>query len=210
LEGTTFDCTPENLKRFKLWWKRINIEHALVFWAAGTVTMIALSLLAYTTVFGTPMLEGVGFVINEAQVIAGKTFAILGTIFLLVASAMLFSTQFSILDATSRIMSENLVILSPKRFKIKKLPIFFYIFLWLQIIAGVIIFSLGFTQPLMLVIIGATLNAIAMFVYTGLVLWLNLSDLDKRLRPSLIRIFVVSSGFIFYGVFSFFTILQNI
>jgi hypothetical protein len=210
LEGTTFDCTPENLKRFKLWWKRINIEHALIFWAAGTVTMIALSLLAYTTVFGTPMLEGVGFVINEAQVIAGKTFAILGTIFLLVASAMLFSTQFSILDATSRIMSENLVILSPKRFKIKKLPIFFYIFLWLQIIAGVIIFSLGFTQPLMLVIIGATLNAIAMFVYTGLVLWLNLSDLDKRLRPSLIRIFVVSSGFIFYGVFSFFTILQNI
>jgi hypothetical protein len=210
LEGTTFDCTPENLKRFELWWKRINIEHGLVFWATGAITMIALSLLAYTTVFGTPMLEGVGFVINEAQVIAGRTFTILGTIFLLVASAMLFSTQFSIVDATSRIMSENLVILSPKRFKIEKLPTFFYVFLWLQILAGIIIFSLGFTQPLMLVIIGATLNAIAMFVYTGLVLWLNLSDLDKRLRPSLIRIFVVSSGFIFYGVFSFFTILQNI
>jgi hypothetical protein len=210
LEGTTFDCTPENLKRFKLWWKRINIEHALVFWGAGAITMITLSLLAYTTVYGTPMLQGIGFVINEAQVIAGKTFAILGTAFLLVASAMLFSTQFSIMDATSRIMSENLVILSPKRFKIEKLPIFFYIFLWLQIIAGVIIFSLGFTQPLMLVIIGATLNAIAMFVYTGLVLWLNLSNLDKKLRPSLIRIFAVSTGFIFYGVFSFFTILQTI
>jgi hypothetical protein len=123
---------------------------------------------------------------------------------------MLFSTQFSILDATSRIMSENLVILSPKRFKIEKLPVFFYIFLWLQIIAGIIIFSLGTAQPLMLVIIGATLNAVAMFVFTGLVLWLNMSDLDKQLRPSLIRIFVISIGFIFYGVFSFFTILQNI
>ena len=210
LEGTTFNCTPENLKRFKLWWKRINIEHALVFWGAGAITMITLSLLAYTTVYGTPMLQGIGFVINEAQVIAGKTFAILGTAFLLIASAMLFSTQFSIMDATSRIMSENLIILSPKRFKIEKLPIFFYIFLWLQIIAGVIIFSLGFTQPLMLVIIGATLNAIAMFVYTGLVLWLNLSNLDKKLRPSVIRIFFVSAAFIFYGVFSFFTILQTI
>lgn len=210
LEGTTFDITPENLKRFKLWWKRINIEHALIFWAAGTVTMIALALLAYTTVFGTPKLEGVGFVINEAQVIADSTFAFLGTLFLVVASTMLFSTQFSILDATSRIMSENLVILSPKRFKIEKLPVFFYIFLWLQIIAGIIIFSLGTAQPLMLVIIGATLNAVAMFVFTGLVLWLNMSDLDKQLRPSLIRIFVISIGFIFYGVFSFFTILQNI
>ncbi|MBU0572226.1 Nramp family divalent metal transporter [Patescibacteria group bacterium] len=210
LEGTTFDCTPENLKRFKLWWKRINIEHGLVFWATGAITMIILSLLAYTTVFGTSMLQGVGFVINEAQVIAGETFAALGTAFLLIASAMLFSTQFSVIDATSRIMSENLVILSPKRFKIEKLPTFFYLFLWLQIIAGVIIFSLGFTQPLMLVIIGATLNAIAMFVYTGLVLWLNLTNLDKRLRPTLIRIFFVSAAFIFYGVFSFFTILQTI
>lgn len=210
LEGTTFDCTPENLKRFNLWWKRINIEHALVFWATGAITMIILSLLAYTTVFGAEKMQGVGFVINEAQVITGKTFAVLGTTFLLIASAMLFSTQFSVLDATSRIMSENLIILSPKRFKIEKLPTFFYVFLWLQIIAGVIIFSLGFTQPLMLVIIGATLNAIAMFVYTGFVLWLNLSNLDKRLRPSIIRIFFISAAFVFYGVFSFFTILQNI
>lgn len=210
LEGVTFDVTPENLKRFKLWWKRINIEHALIFWAAGTITMMALSLLAYTTVFGAPKLEGVGFVINEAQVIADRTFAFLGTTFLIVASAMLFSTQFSILDATSRIMSENLVILAPKRFKIEKLPVFFYVFLWLQITAGIIIFSFGTTQPLMLVIIGATLNAVAMFVFTGLVLWLNMSNLDKKLRPSLIRIFVISIGFIFYGVFSFFTILQNI
>ncbi len=211
LEGTTFKCTPKNLERFKLWWKRINIEHALVFWATGAFTMIILSLLAYSTVFGKlDSTAGIGFVISEAKVIAGKTVPLLGTAFLLVASAMLFSTQFSVFDATSRIMSENLVILSPKKFKIKKLPIFFYIFLWLQIIAGVIIFSLGFTQPLTLIIIGATLNAIAMFFYTGLVLWLNLTNLDKQLQPSFLRIFAVSGAFAFYGIFSFFTILQNI
>ncbi|MGB6881982.1 MAG: Nramp family divalent metal transporter [Microgenomates group bacterium] len=211
LEGTTFECTPKNLKRFRLWWKRINIEHAIVFWATGAITMIILSLLAYTTVFGNPeSAEGIRFVVSEAQVIAEKTFAILGTLFLFIAAAMLFSTQFSVMDATSRIMSENLVILSQKRFKIEKLPIYFYIFLWVQILAGVIIFSLGFTQPLTLVIIGATLNAVAMFFYTGLVLWLNLTNLDKRLRPSFLRIFAVSGAFAFYGIFSFFTILQNI
>jgi hypothetical protein len=211
LEGVTFESTPKNLKIFKLWWKRINIEHAIVFWATGAFTMIILSLLAYVTVFGNPEgAAGIGFVIREAQVIGQKTFGFLGTTFLVIAATMLFSTQFSVMDATSRIMSENLVILSPKKFKIEKLPNFFYIFLWIQILAGIIIFSLGFTQPLTLIVIGATLNAIAMFFYTGLVLWLNLTNLDKPLRPSLLRIFAVASAFIFYGVFSFFTILQNI
>jgi hypothetical protein len=173
--------------------------------------MIILSLLAYVTVFGNPEgAVGIGFVINEAQVIGQKTFGFLGTAFLVIAATMLFSTQFSVMDATSRIMSENLVILSPKKFKIEKLPNFFYIFLWIQILAGIIIFSLGFTQPLTLIVIGATLNAVAMFFYTGLVLWLNLTNLDRPLRPSLLRIFAVASAFIFYGVFSFFTILQNI
>lgn len=210
LEGTTFECTPKNLKSFKLWWKRINTEHAIVFWATGAFSMIILSLLAYVTVFGqSEGAAGIGFVINEAQVIGQKTFSFLGTAFLVIAAAMLFSTQFSVIDASSRIMSENLIILSPKKFRIEKLPIFFYLFLWIQILAGIIIFSLGFTQPLTLIVIGAALNAVAMFFYTGLVLWLNLTNLDKPLRPSLLRIFAVASAFVFYGVFSFFTILQN-
>lgn len=210
LEGTTFECTPKNLRSFKLWWKRINTEHAIVFWATGAFSMIVLSLLAYVTVFGhSEGAAGIGFVIDEAQVIGQKTFSFLGTAFLVIAATMLFSTQFSVIDATSRIMSENLIILSPKKFKIEKLPIFFYLFLWIQILAGIIIFSLGFTQPLTLIVIGAALNAVAMFFYTGLVLWLNLTNLDKPLRPSLLRIFAVASAFIFYGVFSFFTVLQN-
>ena len=211
LEGATFEPTPTNLKRFRTWWRRINIEHALVFWATGALTMIILSLLAYTTVFGNPAgAKGIKFVLTEAQVIAQKTFPFLGTLFLIVASLMLFSTQFSVMDATSRIMSENLVILAPKRFKIKSLSKYFYAFLWLQILAGIIIFSLGFTQPLVLVIIGAALNAVAMFVYSGLILWLNLTNLAKPLRPNWLRILIVTTAFVFYGVFSFFTLLQNL
>lgn len=203
LEGTTFDCNEKNLKCFKSWWRKINIEHAIVFLATGAFTMIILSLLSFITVYGNPQLtQGITFVIAEAEVIAKSTLPILGTLFLLISAAMLFSTQFSVLDATSRILGENLVLLSPKRFKIEKLPKFFYVFLWTQIIAGVIIFSLGFTQPLSLVITGAALNAIAMFVYSGMILILNLTSLEKPLRPNIIRVFFISSAFCFYGVFS--------
>ncbi len=139
-----------------------------------------------------------------------RTFPFLGTFFLLVAGVMLFGTQFSVYGSNARIMSENLVILNPKKFKIKKLPKFFYVFLWLQILAGVAIFAVGFTEPLALVVLGAVLNAFSMFIYSGMVLYLNMTNLEKPLRPSPVRIFAVGSAFLFYGVFSFFTILQNL
>jgi len=210
LEGTTFKCTPKNIKCFKLWWKRINLEHAIVFWATGAISMITLSLLAYTTVFGSSVDKGIGFVLIEANVIAKNTLPIFGTMFLIVAALMLFSTQFSIMDATSRIISENLIIFNSKKFKITKLPKYYYLSLWTLIALGILIFSLGFTQPLTLIIIGAVLNAVAMFVYSGLMLWLNLTNLEKPLRPSFVRIFVVTAAFIFYGSFSLITIFQNL
>jgi len=209
LEGTTFEPNAVNLERFKVWWKRINIEHALIFWATGAASMIMLSLLAYSTVFGNPQgAQGIMFLVAEAGTLAQRTFPAIGVVFLLVASAMLFSTQFSVLDATSRIMSENLIILSPNRFKIEKLPIFYYLFLWAQILAGIIIFSLGITEPLTLVVIGAFLNAIAMFVYSAMIIFLNKTSLIKPIQPSFVRIFVVACAFVFYGVFSAITILK--
>jgi len=211
LTGTTFDINNENIGKFKTWWKRINIEHAIVFWATGAFTMLLLSLLAYSTVYGSKGVEtSINFVIFESGAIASKTFNLLGTIFLLIASLMLFGTQFSVIGSNARIMSENLVILSPSKFKIDKMHLFFYCFLALQILAGIIIFALGFTEPLTLVVTGAVLNAISMFIYTGLILWLNFSSLAKELRPSIWRLIFVGSAFIFYGGFSIFTIIQRL
>lgn len=211
LEGTTFDCTPENVKYFKLWWKRINIEHAIVFWGTGAATMIILSLLAFTTVFGNPNVStGINFVILEGQVIGQKIHTILGTSFLIIAGFMLFGTQFGVLGSTARIMSENLVITSQEKFQVKNLSKYFFFFLWLQIIAGIIIFSIGFTEPLTLVVISAVLNAFTMFVYSGLILSLNRSALDKRLKPSTGRVAMVGMAFLFYGIFSMFIIYKNI
>jgi hypothetical protein len=105
-------------------------------------------------------------------------------------------------------MSENLVILNPDKFKVNMLSKYFYIFLWIQIIAGIAIFASGFTEPLTLVILGAVLNAFSMFIYSGLILFLNLGSFEKPLRPSWRRVFFVGFAFIFYGAFSLFTIIQ--
>jgi len=211
VEGEKFACTPENLSRFRLWWKRINIEHGIVFWFTGMITMIMLSVLSYTTVYKHPSVQtSINFVILEAAEIGNRSWPILGTIFLILVGVMLFGTQFSVFGSNSRIAGENLAIMYRHKGAHRQLHKFFYGFLWLQIVVGILIFALGFTEPLRLVIIGAVMNAVSMFIYTGLILWMNMTALAKPLRPANWRIIAVLSAFLFYGFFSLWTVLYSL
>ena len=210
LTGTKFPINEENLTSFKIWWKNINLEHFLIFWLMGSVTIVLLGFLSYVTVYGfEENLQGISFVINEGKVIGQTLFPVAGTIFLLVAGLMLFGTQLTVFDATSRILSENIVIASQGKLSEKSIPKTFYIVLWLQIVAGVIILLLGFTEPLALLTVAAVLNAFAMFIHIGLMLWLNMTSLEKPLRPSLNRIGVMLLAFLVYGGFSLYVLYEK-
>jgi hypothetical protein len=210
LEGYTFDPTPENLSNFQAWWKNVNKEHFFVFFLTGAVTMLLLLLLSYSTTFGlSDNLEGIQFVLNEARVVGEITFPILGTLFALVLSLLLFSTQFTVMDSTSRIMSENLASTKIKTGNPVHLSRYYYIFLWAQILFGILVFSLGFTEPLTLLILSAVLNAVCMFVHIGLVNVLNFKELPKEVQPTVIRRIILLIAFLFFGVFSIVTILSK-
>ena len=184
LEGKTFLINKENLKTFKDWWKKINLEHLLVFWLTGATTILMLSLLAFSTVYQTTKgSSGINFLFEESTMIGANTWSIVGIIFLVLVGIMLFFTQLSVMDATARINSENLVIINQDRFKIEHLSYFYHAFLWAQIFLGIIVLLLGFDQPLQLVTLSAFLNAMTMLVYTVAILWLNQKTLAKELRP---------------------------
>ncbi len=203
LTGSKFEMTKENLAKFKEWWKVINTEHLLVFWAGGIISICMLSLLAYSTVFGKVGLPtGVEFIVFESKIIGQLLGGFIGTMFLVIGGLMLFNTQLTVLDATSRIMAENYLILKQKG----NLPKIYYSFLWTQIAFGVIIFLFNFGQPLLLLTISAVLNAITMFVHIGLTLNLNIKELEKEIRPNLFRIVMIIVAFLFFGYFSFKTI----
>src|SRR3990167_4938049 len=209
LEGARFEMNKENLNKFKDWWKVVNLEHLLIFWATGAFTICLLGLLAYSTAFGaTTPAAGINFVLYEAAAIAQKTLPIFGTLFLLIGGVMLFSTQMTVLDATSRIMSENLLILKRRSWEAKSLPKIYYSFLWAQIAFGIVIFLLGFGEPLLLLTLAAVVNAGAMFVHIALTLILNLTKLEKEVRPSLIRISMMVFSLLFFGYFTLRTIIN--
>jgi len=209
LEGKTFLVNKENLKTFGAWWKKINLEHLLVFWLTGAITIILLSLLSFTTVYHqTGEVTGINFLFKEATTIGNLIIPWMGRAFLLIVSLMLFSTQMSVMDATSRIASENLVILDKKKFVPDNLPKFYFVFLWAQILLGILIILLGFKEPWQLVGISAFLNAITMMIYTGAILWLNQTSLDKKLRPVWWRKIILVLVVLFFAGFSILTLIS--
>ncbi len=203
LEGNTFEINQSNLSFFRQWWKAINLEHLIVFGLTGIFTILMLALLAHTTLYQHRIIpSGVGFLILEKEIIGQMTLPIVGSVFFILVGLMLFATQLTVFDATSRIMAENLAILSNKHFPISNLSRYFYVVLWAQIILGVIVLSLGISEPLKLLTIGAVLNAAAMFVSIGLTCYLNITSLHVVLRPSLWRLAILLTAFLFFGGFT--------
>lgn len=200
LTGDTFPLTTANLTKFRHWWRTVNLEHFFVFWLLGLVTMLMLSLLAYsTTHLHTNNSEGISFVLNEAATIGS-----LGTVFLLVTGLMLTATQLTVLDSTSRIITENVLLW--RKTHIAKVSKLYYSVLWIQIAFGILVILAGFTQPRELITLGAVVNAFAMFVYTGLILYLNNFRLAQPLRPSIWRNLILTGTFLFLGIFCFLTL----
>lgn len=207
LEGEHFDLTPENIKNFRSWWRRVSVEHALVFWLTGFLGISVLMMLAYVTAFGAPgNASGIHFVINEGAVIGSRLGAVIGTTFLFVVAIMLFQTQLGILDSTSRIMAENTAIKkiasATDGGKHINLSHIYFGFLWAQIIFGIILFAFNIAEPRLLITLGAVLNAISMFVHIGLVNWTNKKLLPTPLQPGLARRILIIFIFIFFGGFS--------
>jgi len=213
LTGEDFIVNEESISRFKAWWKVINLEHFIVFLFIGSMSMALLMLLSFTTTFGlSDNSEGINFVINEGRIIGQSLLPIFGTLFLVVVSIMLFQTQLGVMDSTSRIMAENIAIARLKRNSKSAINLsrIYYFFVWAQILFGIILFLCNIYEPKTLIIMGAVINAFAMFVHTGLVVWLNYKSLPKVFQPKVFRKIIIGVIFLFFGFFSTIVLLEKL
>jgi len=202
-EPTDFE-NHHNLIKFKKWWKLVNTEHALVFLLTGAISIILLALLAYSTTHGMGVPESVGFLIDEYRVISVVITPAVGVIFLLLVGTLLFGTQLTVLDSTSRIIAENIAILKGK-VNLSKL---YYLILWTQIGAGILIFLIGYTDPVALVVTGAIINAFAMFFHIAATYFLNQKMLPVDYQISFIRKIILLVTWIFFGILALWAIIR--
>ena len=203
--GTKADFShDDNFYLFKKWWRLINLEHLIIFLITGSITILLLALLAFATTFDMGGAQGIDFLILEFKQISLLLTPSVGVIFLIFIATMLFGTQLSILDSTSRIISENIVILKEK-FNLSKI---YYLILWLQIVAGIIVFIFGYTDPFSLVVTGAIINALAMFVHIALTYFLNQKFLPVRYQISDWRKSIIFIAWLFFGALLTMTIIK--
>ncbi len=210
IDGHLFSLSASNLSRWHRWWRLVRIEHALVFWGIGLLTILMLGTLSMATTYGRGLPAdgaGLGFFFQEAKMVGEATHPLIGTIFVIVGALMLFTTQLGVLESACRVISENILLLKYKHDEEVNASKMFYIVLWSELAFSMLVLFFGFTEPRQLLTTGAILNAAAMMVAFILILLLN-RTLPKIIQPSLSRqiILVAAACFFLY----FLTILGGI
>jgi hypothetical protein len=86
----------------------------------------------------------------------------------------------------------------------------YFAVLWGMIGFGILVLAVGFDQPFALLVLSAALNGFVMFLYSGLLLVLNLRSFRGPLRPSPLRIGALLLAFLFFGYFSALTLIDRL
>jgi hypothetical protein len=185
--GYTFPVNEENMRRWREWWKVCNREHFITFFLIGTLTLIMLSVLVWSTVGRADLIaqeEGadIAFIQEEARVLGNTIGGWFSTFFLFAGMVVLFSTSIGIMDYVSRLSASELKVSFFGESEVITESRIYFVFAWIIAIGGSLILLAGLQAPLVLLIISASGGGVVMFLYSGMLLWMN-----RRVLPDPIK-----------------------
>ena len=199
----TFPIDDANLGRWRVWWKRANIEHAATFALVCFVTITVMCLLAYETLFGRDDLKNdPSFLRIEADVLAGRVGEWLELLFLSIAVVSLWAAAMGLLDVIGRLASDFLrrnYLAGSARWTEPRL---YLAVVWTEIALGSAILLAGFTQPLGLLIVSTCAASVVTLLYSILLVRLNTGDLPAAVRLGGWRLGGMLVAIGFYGFFA--------
>jgi len=210
--GYTFPLNEANMRRWRAWWKVANREHFITFFALGLAILIALSVLVWSTVGG-----GVGgveadltFIDREATVLGNEIGGWFRTFFLFAGMVVLFSTSIGIMDYVSRLSASELKIsFFPNSQTITESRIYFTL-AWIIAIAGSLILLAGLDAPVVLLIISASGGGVVMFLYSGMLIWMNTRVLPDAIKLKGWRLVAMWITFAIFAVLSVYLVYYQI
>jgi len=210
--GYSFPTTPENMARWRTWWRAANIEHFLSFFCTCVVCLVLMSLVAYCVYFqpdgsrqGEENLKDMAFIFGEARAIEATLGKVFRVAFLLMGVAILLTTEIGVLDAASRISTDIVKVnwlLDNKKWSEGRL---YFMFLWGTILSASAIVWLGMKQvenSLSFFKLTSALNGAVMFLYSGLLLYMNYRRLPEPIRISKPRAVMLAWSVLFFGFFA--------
>ncbi len=208
--GYMFPQDEANLARWKGWWKVTNQEQFLTFFLIGTVGIIVMSVLAYSTVFDQNVGEDFDFIRAEGEVLSEAVAPWFGTFFWLSGTVILFSTNLGNFDWVSRLTADALKVNWLRESEFWSESKIYALTVWVMVTIGVLILFSGLQQPLVLLVIAAVLNGLVMFLYSALLIWLNRRALPAPIKIRGLRLLMMIWAVLFFGFFSIFVIWDQV
>jgi hypothetical protein len=200
-----FPEDEENLSRWRVWWKRANLEQFFSFAVIACVSIVVFSLVAYSTVYGNPDLpdeSGFDFISLEASVLDDRVGDWFGTLFLVIGSVSLFAAALGIVDYVSRLVADVVRVgYTGHSARWTESRLYFTV-VWVMVVFGAAILLAGFDQPLVLVTISTVLGGVIMTIYSILLVVTNRRYLPEALRLRGYRLAIIAAAIVLLGVCS--------
>ena len=201
--GFFFHRDEENMRRWNGWWKVANREQFWTFFVIGAVALLVFMTLTFVTVgAGGTDAESFDFINLQGEALKAEQGAWLGTMFWLIGSVVLFSTNLTVLDMISRLTADVLKTTTLRDNDQWSESRLYFITVWTMILFGSIILLVGVDQPLLLLVIASALNGLVMAVYSVLLLQLNRWTLPREIGLRGFRFVAILWAVAFYGFFS--------
>ena len=200
--GWMFAADEGNMKRWRGWWRVANQEQFIFFFVLGLISIIVLSVLTASTVFGEEVGSGFDFIGFEGEALKEIVAPWFGSFFWITGAVVLFSTNLGVLDHVGRVIADILKInwlSESERWSESSL---YFAIVWAEIVVGAIILLAAIDQPLVLLVIASSLNGLVMLVYSVLLIMLNRKTMPGPVRIAGVRLGALIWSVLFFGFFS--------
>ena len=205
-----FEPNEANMTRWRRWWRFSNIEQTFAFFLVTVVTIVFTSMLAHSVLFGQPGLpNNISFLQIEGQRLKSIVAPWFGTLFWAIGAFALFATAMGIIDYTSRLAADVLKSTYLPTSRISESRLYFGL-VWGLVAIGCMVLLSGLTQPLVLLIISASVGGTMMCLYSALLIVINRKHLPGPIRVRSYRLAILLWAMLLFGTLAALTIWQQV
>ena len=200
-DGFTFPPTAPNLRRWRGWWRLVQLEHLLTFVLGLVVTGTMLMALAAAHDPGTTD----DAVVMWTDNVAPQLGAFPAVLLFLVLFSALVTTEYGIVESVVRNSADVVYELHGRRAG-WSLPRIFWTVLTVFVLWGIAILAVplpvSLERPFGLLVAGATLSGLLMWPYTALLTVVNTTRLPEHTQPGWLRLGALWWASALFGYFS--------
>jgi hypothetical protein len=179
-----------------------NKEQLVSFVAITIVTIVLMSLLAYATVFGIEGDNNISFLEAEGMALNERVGDWFGYLFWIIGATSLFAAALGIVDYTCRLVADVLKVSYLRDNETWSESRIYFILVWVLVAWSAIILLTIQSQPLILLIISASIGGFMMFIYSGLLILINKRSLPPAARITRFRTATMVWSVLLFGTAS--------